>query len=74
MTEFQSPKKCPFPSFRHRITNPLPRAMTKIKGFYLSGQDITTGGWMPAVLSGVLVATQILGYTPLDPWQNLLEN
>lgn len=54
------------PHTPQRITNPLPRAMTKIKGFYLSGQDITTGGWMPAVLSGVLVASQILGYTPLD--------
>lgn len=54
---------CSFPA---RITSPLPRVVTKIQDFYLSGQDVTTGGWLPAVMSGALAASQILGYNPLD--------
>ena len=55
---------CSFPA---RITSPLPRVVTKIQDLYLSGQDVTTGGWLPAVMSGALAASQILGYNPLDP-------
>ncbi|CAL1172912.1 unnamed protein product [Cladocopium goreaui] len=54
------------PHTPERITSPLPRVVTKIQDFYLSGQDVTTGGWLPAVMSGALAASQILGYNPLD--------
>eukprot|EP00435_Cladocopium_sp_Y103_P061660 s1511_g23.t1 len=54
------------PHTPERITSPIPRVVTKIQDLYLSGQDVTTGGWLPAVMSGALAASQILGYNPLD--------
>ena len=46
---------------------PQLRPKTRIEGFYMTGQDITTLGFTGALMSGILTANTIEGYgTILD--------
>ncbi|CEM15031.1 unnamed protein product, partial [Vitrella brassicaformis CCMP3155] len=49
-----------------RFTHTLPRVGTAIRKFYLTGEDLVSGGFIAAVASAMVTATHVLGYTPLD--------
>jgi len=49
------------PTTKERLLSPFNRVRTPIKGLYLAGQDATSPGILPALLSGLMAAIAVMG-------------